>query len=157
MARYQHWKDHLKTPLIQALRDSFSREICGFESVNTTLEKTPLYTTFKWETNEVSIEELLFLLDYFRDLLLNQHYVLHYSKDHQVILDKGIKNTQYIHALKPDLSCKESITPEHHYYFGNINLEIQAGDATNNLQISCQYFSHKTYLSFEKLMEILLA
>lgn len=157
MARYQHWKEHLKTPLIQALRDSFSREICGIGNNISSLEKTPLYTTFSWQTKAFSVEELLFTLDYFRDILLNENYILQYSKDHQIILDKGIKNTQYVHALKPDLSFKESITPEHHYYYGNIQIEFQVTETTNILQITCQYFSHKTYLSFEKMMEVLLA
>ncbi|MFM6982628.1 MAG: hypothetical protein ACKOXF_00750 [Chitinophagaceae bacterium] len=147
----------MKKPLIQALRDSFSLEICGIEHNRSSLERTPLYTTYQWQTNEFSVEELLFLLDYFRDILLEQNYVLQYSKDHQIILDKGIKNTHYVHALKPDLSFKESITPEHYYFFGNIQLEVHVAETVNSLQISCQYFSHKTYLSFEKMMEVLLA
>ncbi|MCC6819063.1 MAG: hypothetical protein IT245_09245, partial [Bacteroidia bacterium] len=56
----------------------------------------------------------------------------------------------------PTLSFKEIITPNTTQLFGNIVLEHQFNSEFDSLAISANYFSHKTYLSFEKMMELVL-
>ncbi len=154
-SRYQQWKQLSKDDCLNSLRNAYSKELCGQNTLDISVEKTSQFCTLMWYPKNISAENLSFLLDYFRDVLLNNNYYNHLSEEKTEIMDRGLKHQIQSHFLKPDISFKEQITPEQHYLFGHIYLELNHSNQIE-FKIKCSYFSHKTFWSIEKLMELLL-
>lgn len=149
--RYQQWRDHLKIGSLQALRDSYAKELCGFGEQETELQYGRLYTSLRWHHLKFNAEHILFLMEYFKTLLIAHNYELINSKDHCEVLDRGIKKCYYT----CNLNCRHEIEPDTKH-FGDIYLELLVGDTYCQFEIRCQYQTNRQYLSFEKLMETLL-
>lgn len=149
--RYQHWKEQLKTGTLQALRDSYAKELCGFGEQETELEYGHLYTSMKWHHFRMKAEHILFLMEYFKALLSQHQYNLVNSKDHCEVLDRGIKKCYYT----CNLDCRIEVA-DNKKHFGNIYFELLVDDTYCQFEIRCEYQANQQYWSFEKLMEILL-
>lgn len=156
LSLYQQWEKMRKPEQLQLLTDSFEAEMFGNGATDLRFEQTVNLSRLLWQPSEISIEDLSHWLDFLKDTLLGNQYYNHLSDERVELFDNGIKYTVHRHYLKPKLSFKEIITPDTPHLFGNLYLEHHFNDDFNSLSISAHYFSHKSYQSFEKLMEILL-
>jgi hypothetical protein len=155
-SRYQQWRE-LRRPLqLAAFKSSFEAELFGMGADDMRFEQDIHHTRLLWQPEDISKEDMSFWLDDFRNTLLSQRYFNQFSDERTEHFDSGLKMTVHRHYMKPQISFKEIITPETSHLYGNIFLEHHFNDNFNSLTIQIHYYSHKLYLSFEKLMEIML-
>ena len=155
-SRYQQWKAERRPLQLNALKSSFESELFGMGSDDMRYEQDIHHARLLWQPDEMSKEDMSFWLDDFRNVLLGEHYFNQFSDERHEIFDNGVKYTIHRHYLKPQISFREIITPDTSHLYGNIFLEHHFNDDFNSLTINIHYYSHKLYLSFEKLMEIML-
>jgi hypothetical protein len=154
--RYQQWTENNMNVHLEMLRGSYANEVFGTGSSDLAFEESAVYSRITWSPEELRIEDLDFMMDYLQAVMLKNNYYLNLSDERNEVYDSGLKMTVHRHYLKPLLSTVD-ISPEKAYRrFGNIFMEHRFNNRLNSLCISANYYGKNKYLSFEKLMEILL-
>ena len=157
ISRYQHWKDLSRHLQLAAFRESFALELFGTGALDMRFEQSTNQAKLLWQPQQMSHDDLSYWLDDFKEKLLDNGYFNHFSDERIELFDNGVKFTVHRHYLKPKITFREIITPDISHLYGNIFLEHHFNELSNSLSITINYFSHKSYLSFEKLMELLLS
>lgn len=155
-SRYQQWFETSRSNHIEMLRGSYANEVFGLGSDDLVYEQSDSYCRIAWQPQELGIEDLGFVMDYFQTIMLKNHYNNTLSDERYEVFDKGLKLTVHRHYLKPVLSQQDILSETAHHLYGNIFLEHRFNGRYNALNLSANYQTSKRYESFEKLMEILL-
>lgn len=153
-SRYQQWIEKDKNIHLEMLRGSYANEVFGLGSDDLLYEHSSAFSRITWSPNVLCIEDLDFMMDYFMRVMLKNNYYINLSDERHEIFDAGLKLTIHRHYLKPEMSLNANQN-EPACLYGNIFIEHRFNSAHNTFCISAQY-GPNTYLSFEKLMEILL-
>lgn len=156
VSRYQQWHEDRRAVQLEMLRGSYANELFGSGADDIRFEQEKTHARLLWQPEDINIEDLGFILDHFRDIMLKNNYYNNLSDERLEVFDSGLKLTVHRHYLKPDISFKEIITPDTSHLYGNLFLEHHFNSRLNTFSISTNYYSHKQYLSYEKLMELLL-
>lgn len=154
ISRYQQWcsgeiRDHL-----EMLRGSYANEVFGTGSEDLRYIEDKAQNRIIWQPLELGHDELGFLIDYFKELMLKNQYDNYISDERQEIFDNGIKLNVHRHYMKP---AHTRMGPGNSSEtFGNVFFEHHFNSKVNSISISVNYYGQNTYLKFEKLMELIL-
>lgn len=155
--RYQHWQEKACRVHLEMLRGSYANEVFGKGSDDLNYEHSSQYARIVWHPDSLQIEDLAFVLEHLSGTLLKNNYALQLKDERNEVFDSGHKVSVQRHYLKPDLPCEEVMQNGNLHLYGNIFLEHRFSRQFNALHITSNYYGNKRYLSFEKLMEVLLA
>jgi hypothetical protein len=151
-SRYQQWAENDRNIHLEMLRGSYANEVFGLGSSDLAFEYSEAYARIIWSPDVLRIEDLDFMMDYLLSVMLKNNYSLTLSDERNEIYDRGLKMTVHRHYLKP-VSLQKN---QDEKLFGNIFIEHRFNNRINSLCISANYHHQNQYMSFEKLMEILL-
>ncbi|MEZ4805636.1 MAG: hypothetical protein R2852_09180 [Bacteroidia bacterium] len=154
--RYQQWKEKDVKIHLEMLRGSYANEVFGKGSDDLKYERNKQYTMVNWQPTDINFEELAYLHEYFKNILLKNNYFQQLSDERTEVFDNGLKLTVHRHYLKPNISLEERYKPNASFLFGNIFLEHRFNSQSNSLSITANYYGDKQYDSFERFMELIL-
>lgn len=155
--RYQHWQEKNRQLHLEMLRGSYANEVFGKGADDLNYEHSSQYARIKWSPDSMQIEDIAFMLEHLSGVLLKNNYSLQLRDERNEVFDSGHKVSVQRHYLKPDLPCEDVMQSGNLHLYGNVFLEHRFSSHYNALNIISNYYGNKRYLSFEKLMEVLLA
>jgi hypothetical protein len=154
--RYQQWKNKSMLSILQNINEFYSDELISGHSNELNIKKSETQVVFVLKPDNYSIDDLSFLSTYFKDLLTQNQYFIYMSDERIESQKDGLIQNIHRHYLKPEIEYAKSIQIGANLLFGNIILEHYFNHLDNKLIMTVNYYSQKTYNSFEKLMELLL-
>lgn len=151
--RFQQWIDNGLIDQLNMLRGSYANEVFGEGSDDLSHLRSDGHSRIIWQPAEIESIHLGFMCEYFKSKLESENYYIFLSDEREEIYDSGLKLSIHRHFLKPE---KDEHSPDFNVY-GNVIIEHHFSPGHKSLLISVNYFNTKRYLSFERLMELLLS
>lgn len=153
---YQHWLKKEVNEVLEIMSGSYANEVFGKGADDFTFEQKADSIKIKWKPAVLNKQEIGFLMDYFQTKLCQHGYVLSLSDERQEIFDSGLRLTIHRHFLKPTKSNTIEPSSNEKLNFGNLIIEHQFNQASNQFCMSVNRSQQNETASFEKLMEFLL-
>lgn len=147
------------TAKLRAIRSAYEACFFGYDQKEVQLIKSPTYHMLIIQTPG-SLLEMQFLLDHWKELILQAGYVLYMSDSKAEKMDGGRAEITERHYLKPDIydAMLKGETVDRKY--GNITLELSHDESNFNFLKLTQAFYHERSkqlpMGLDKLMEYLL-
>lgn len=153
---YQQWKKLNKQLVTDAFKTMYEKYLLGENESFLTINKDNKQAQLIFEGVDFTINDFSFLIDFFKETVLEQNYYL-YMSDERILNETEFQILNiHRHYLKPNVDYLESLVPNAHLLYGNIVIEHHFNKNKNNMMITANYYSQKQYFSFEKLMEYFL-
>ncbi|HEY1047263.1 MAG TPA: hypothetical protein VGF79_12535 [Bacteroidia bacterium] len=156
ISRYQHWTQNRLIEFLEMFRGSYANAVFGKGAEDLQYIEDKAQNRLIWEPGVVSMDEMGFMIDYFKEVMLKNKYFNYLSDVRQDVFDNGIKLNVHRHYLKPDSAFHFNKEETEIQHFGNIFFEHHFNAKINSISISVNYYGQNQYASFEKLMELLL-
>lgn len=153
---YQHWLKKEVNEVLEIMSGSYANEVFGKGADDFSFEQKADTIKIKWKPAVLNKQEMGFLLDYFQTKLCSQGYLLSLSDERQEIFDSGVRLTIHRHFLKPIKKEGNAVEHDQLLNFGNLIIEHQFNQASNQFCLSVNRSGQSHSASFEKLMEFLL-
>jgi hypothetical protein len=155
--QFEKWKS-------EAANDDLQELSLAYDAVRQSVYRPGMHSFSSPQSNgfffnphlDIPSKHFHFLLDHFRDVLLNQGYRLYTSDQKYAEKPAGIKRTDR-HYLKPDYTLQESTPLNQHY--GNVLIELSLLDEKPEfLKLMANVYSDQNYQDprpFKELVSLL--
>ncbi len=153
--RYQHWESTQKEIDLNHLHQCYTRHVFGHEDNNIQYGCDQLHAKLYWNANFNDPEQLAYIIEHFKNILLKNNYSILKSEERHEVWDKGIKAKVQGIVLKADTFYDE-LGEHREINFGDIYLEQHIFEDKQSLSITAKYYLGRVNYTFEKLMELLL-
>jgi len=159
---YQDWKNGMgKHVALRKVRELYESAMLGYPTRDCDIIQSPTYAMFILHVqDDWSPDFHRFLMDYWRERILQNGYYAYMSDLRSELLDGGLRKTIERHYLKPDVFEAMRNGDPVDRRFGNLTLELTfQGNDVDYFKLTMGFYherSKKRELGLEKLMEILL-
>jgi len=143
---------------ITAFRKEYEAAVFEEDSPNSAWRNTPQQASYFWESAiKIAPHQRLFCLEFFvQKLLLSDYYRYDHKTNFQQLQSGWVQLSHRIY-LKPLFRIKPAMPADSPHY-GNIFLECSAEpEGLFSIKITANYYAQDGHLSFERLMQLLLA